>query len=306
MSRVDDRLVHNHLVYDLVVVAGGHGSRLGGAVKADLSLGGQRLLDRTLAATTDARTRVLVGQGITVPDDVLTTLEDPPSGGPAAGTSAGLAAVTDPAPWTLLLASDLVDTTEGIRALLAAAAADPADADGICLSGHADHPQWLFGIHRTSALQEAVAALGTVRDRSMKALLSSLRLQTLTVAPDTVADIDTPRDLEAWQAREPQTHTPREPKMRDDAVTVARWRAWVEMAAAAVDVDPASVDIARIHTLTKVIAHTYDRPMAPVGSYILGLAVGAAAARGESADVAALQREIERTLDRAPRPEEES
>ena len=49
-------------------------------------------------------------------------------------------------------------------------------------------------------------------------------------------------------------------------------------------------DIARIHTLTKVIAHTYDRPMAPVGSYILGLAVGAAAARGESADVAALQR----------------
>lgn len=295
------------LVYDLVVVAGGSGSRLGGAVKADLTLGGERLLDRTLAATQDARTRVLVGQGIEVPEDVVVTLEDPPSGGPAAGTASGLAAVADPAPWTLLLAGDLVDTAAGIRALLDTAAADPTDADGICLSDHADHPQWLFGIHRTAALRDAVAALGTVRDRSMKALLSPLRLQTLTVDPDTVADIDTPRDYEAWQAREPQTATtPREPKMRDDAVTVARWRAWVEMAAAAVDVDPAAVDIARIHTLTKVIAHTYDRPMAPVGSYVMGMAVGAALARGEQPDMASLQRAIERSLDRAPRPEEQS
>lgn len=295
------------LVYDLVVVAGGSGSRLGGAVKADLTLGGQRLLDRTLAATADARARVLVGQGIEVPDDVVVTLEDPPSGGPAAGTAAGLAAVADPAPWTLLLAGDLVDTAEGIRALVAAAAADPEDADGICLSGHADHPQWLFGIHRSDALREAVAALGTVRDRSMKALLSPLRLQTLTVDPDAVADIDTPKDLETWQARQRATVTASSRIFGSRGVLVAcGWRAWVEMASAAVDVDPSTVDIARIHTLTKVIAHTYDRPMAPVGSYILGLAVGAAAARGESADVAALQREIERTLDRAPRPEEES
>lgn len=94
--------------------------------------------------------------------------------------------------------------------------------------------------------------------------------------------------------------------MRDDAAAVARWRASVEMASSAIDVDPDLVDITRIHTLTKVIAHTYDRPMAPVGSYILGMAVGAARARGEEPDIAHLQREIERSLDRAPRPEEQA
>lgn len=121
-----------------------------------------------------------------------------------------------------------------------------------------------------------------------------------------VADIDTPADHQAWQARVPTRPAPREPKMRDDAAAVARWRASVEMASSAIDVDPDLVDITRIHTLTKVIAHTYDRPMAPVGSYILGMAVGAARARGEEPDIAHLQREIERSLDRAPRPEEQA
>ena len=45
-------------------------------------------------------------------------------------------------------------------------------------------------------------------------------------------------------------------------------------------VDPALVDVAGVHELTRDIAHGFSRPMAPVGSYILGLAVGARAARG--------------------------
>ena len=43
-------------------------------------------------------------------------------------------------------------------------------------------------------------------------------------------------------------------------------------------VDPGAVDVTGIHALTKEIAHGFARPMAPVGSYILGLAVGARAA----------------------------
>ncbi|MBD5830685.1 NTP transferase domain-containing protein [Janibacter melonis] len=296
--------------YDVVVVAGGVGSRLGGAVKADLTVDGERLLDRVLAATGSASTRVLVGRGIDAPDDVVRTLEDPPSGGPAAGTDAGLQAVTSPARWTLLLASDLADPAAGIATLLEAAArADEDgedDVDGICLAGDAEHPQWLFGIHRTAALRGAVESLDTVRNRSMKALLSSLRLTTVAVDPAAVADIDTPTDARTWQAQRP-ADAPREPRLRGDAATVQRWRQWVEMACEAVAVDPDLVDVAGIHVLTKQVAHGYDRPLAPVSSYVLGLAVGAAQARGEEVDQVALRRAIVATIEQAPPvPEEQS
>lgn len=314
--------------YDLVVVAGGAGSRLGGAVKADLAIGGERLLDRVLAATGTAATRVLVGRDIDVPDDVVRTLEDPPSGGPAAGTDAGLRAVTSPAPWTLLLASDLADPASGIATLLEAAAqadarsrsdsqsqadsqAEPGDeVDGICLAGEGEHPQWLFGIHRTEALRAAVEALDTVRDRSMKALLSSLRLRTVPVAQAAVADIDTPADAQAWRAERaepPSSREPRTSRLHEDAETAQRWRRWVELACTSVDVDPDLVDIPGIHTLTKQVAHGYDRPLAPVSSYVLGLAVGAARARGEEVDQTALRRAIVATIEQAPPvPEEQS
>lgn len=298
--------------HDVVVVAGGSGSRLGGAVKADLVLGGQRLIDRILAATGQARARVLVGRGIAVPDDVVVTLEHPPSGGPAAGTAAGLRAVARPSPWTLLLAGDLADPASGIAALLTAAAevdaaADASDVDGLCLAGDAEHPQWLFGLHRTRALRAAVDSLDQVHDRSMKALLSPLRLRTVPVAADTVADIDTTADLDRWSARLGTT-APRVPRMRGDTAQQARWRAWVELAADAVGVDPDLVDITGIHALTKQVAHGYDRPLAPVGAYLLGLAVGAAQERGEPVDQAALRRAIQATLADAPPidPEEES
>ncbi|GAA3612528.1 hypothetical protein GCM10022199_15510 [Marihabitans asiaticum] len=292
--------------YDLVVVAGGTGQRLGGTIKADLQIGGERLLERTLTAASGASTRVVVGgDQVAVPDGVLRTLEDPPAGGPAAGTAAGLAAIDAPAPWTLLLAGDLADPAAGVAALLRAAAeADSPGApgvdegvDGLCLAGEADHPQWLFGIHRTAALREAVQALGTARDRSMKAMLSPLRLRTVAVDPDTIADIDTPADAQRWGAAPTGG---REPRLTDDEATQARWRAWVEQAAAVVGTRPSDVDIESIHRLTKQIAHGYDRPLAPVGAYIVGQAVGAARARGEVPDVVELSRAVAGTIRSAP------
>lgn len=57
-----------------------------------------------------------------------------------------------------------------------------------------------------------------------------------------------------------------------------RWLEWVETASAAVGVDPASVDIVEIHHLSKEVAHRLERPLAPVSTFILGLALGAGAA----------------------------
>lgn len=291
------------LTYDLVVVAGGGGQRLGGELKAAIERDGSRLLDRTLAATRGASARVLVGSGIEVPDDVVVTMEDPAGGGPAAGTAAGLVAVSDPSPWTLVLAGDLVDAAPGVGALLAAAADASEETDGICLAGAEEHPQWLFGIHRTPALRSAVEALDTVQDRSMKALLSGLRLRTVPVDPDVVADIDTPEDLTRWEGRRPGGR-PRNDL--DDTEATARWGRWVRTVAQRLDVDAAAVDVTLIHDLTKVVAHTYERPMAPVAAYLLGMAVGAARERGESPDLVALRETVESTLADAPRAQDSS
>ena len=68
----------------------------------------------------------------------------------------------------------------------------------------------------------------------------------------------------------------------------SEWRPFIERACKAVDVDPASVDEDLILELTARIAHDGERPMAPVGAYILGLALGA---RG--GDAAELRARIE-------------
>lgn len=70
------------------------------------------------------------------------------------------------------------------------------------------------------------------------------------------------------------------------------WHDWIVDACGQVDIDPASVDVGGIHDLTRVIAHEFERPMAPVGAFILGMAIG----RHPDADRAALHDAIERTI----------
>ena len=54
-----------------------------------------------------------------------------------------------------------------------------------------------------------------------------------------------------------------------------RWTDWVAAACAAVGVDRDRVDIVEIHRLSREVAHRLERPLAPVSTFILGLAVGA-------------------------------
>lgn len=57
----------------------------------------------------------------------------------------------------------------------------------------------------------------------------------------------------------------------DDAL----WRPWIDRVADALGVDAAGWTMELIHSLTRVVAHEFQRPMAPVAATILGLAVGA-------------------------------
>jgi Domain of unknown function (DUF6457) len=84
--------------------------------------------------------------------------------------------------------------------------------------------------------------------------------------------------------------------MTDLAAAEQEWQHWIDDACEALDVDPRAVDVTGIHDLTKEIAHGFARPMAPVGSYILGLAVGARAARGEAVDPEALSAALRATF----------
>ncbi len=79
--------------YDAVVPAGGAARRLGGADKPALTVGGQRLLDRVLAACAGARATVVVGPRRPTVRPVRWTREAPAGGGPLPALAAGLAAL---------------------------------------------------------------------------------------------------------------------------------------------------------------------------------------------------------------------
>ncbi len=181
--------------YDAVILAGGGGERLGGTSKADLVVGGRRLLDIVLDAVPEARTRVVVGD-VDVPYGVLQTLEEPPGGGPAAGVLAGLDAITEPSTWTTLLACDLPGAIPAVAEILAAVDPDQP-ADGWCATHSDGHLQWLLGVFRTASLRRAFETYVTAHGVSMRRLLSDLTLVAVESGAD-VSDLDTPEDLARW------------------------------------------------------------------------------------------------------------
>lgn len=182
------------LEWNAVVLAGGRATRLGGVVKPLVEVRGRTMLEAALAAATDARQVVVVGD-VPVPEGVLRTREDPPHGGPAAGLAAGLAALDDPTPWTLVLASDLPGAERAVPVLLEVASTDPP-VDGVCFHDETSHPQWMLAVYRTAALARVVEAVDTT-DLSMRRLLAPLTLRSVPGDPEVIGDCDTWEDIRA-------------------------------------------------------------------------------------------------------------
>ncbi|TFD26450.1 molybdenum cofactor guanylyltransferase [Cryobacterium lyxosi] len=201
---------------DLLVLAGGRGRRLGGALKPAVEVAGRTLLSRVLDARPVARNAVVVGPPAArpaagdLPDDALVwALEDPPFGGPVAGIAAGLTALAAnadaPADWVLVLACDLPWGADAARLLVAAASAAETigeQTEGVHLTDDTGHAQWLAGIYRAPALRAAVDRLGThVNGASMRELLAGLNLTGLLDESEAGADVDTWEDVESSTAR---------------------------------------------------------------------------------------------------------
>jgi molybdopterin-guanine dinucleotide biosynthesis protein A len=192
-----------------VVLAGGAGRRMGGADKPALTVAGQSMITRVLAAVHDADPRIVVGR---VPPDlpvhVHSTSEEPPGGGPVAATAAGLALVPQDVTLTALLAADLpLLTGEAVDVLRLTV--ESAPMQGAVYRDAEGRRQMLCGVWRTAALREAVHRLerernGGLRGASVRELMQFLRVAEVSwrrPGPPPWFDCDTDDDLrtaEEW------------------------------------------------------------------------------------------------------------
>ncbi|HEY8588234.1 MAG TPA: NTP transferase domain-containing protein [Naasia sp.] len=197
-----------------VILAGGRGSRLGGADKAALRLGGVPLVDRLLSALADAAAVVVVGDHPPTSAAALVRVsvvrENPPFGGPVAATAAGLdelsrleesARVPGHPDAVALLAVDMPHAAAALPLLLDAwpsSAEAGQEADGVIAVDGAGRRQSLLALYRTDRLREAVAGIvrerGGVEGSSMRLLLAGLDLREVPVPDLAAADVDTPED----------------------------------------------------------------------------------------------------------------
>lgn len=192
----------------LVVLAGGTGERLGGRSKADLVLGGTRLLDRLLTDLDPHVTghRVVVApESVAVPDGVTRVMEEPPGGGPLAGIGAGVEALAragaSEGDLLLLLSVDTPGAGHLAPPLLRAMGARTTRA-AVCVADEPDaFRQYLQAVYRIGALREVLRTGGELHHRSVRRLLEGLDPLEVRVPAHWCRDLDTPDDLAFWDAR---------------------------------------------------------------------------------------------------------
>ncbi len=220
--------------FGMIILAGGRATRLGGADKPGLTVGGRSLLDAVLAAGTEAGARQAVIVGPSRPGagrlpggpPVRFVREEPPGAGPVPALRRGLAELdggweqgAGAEPWVAVLAADLPFLRAAhLRALLATVrdGLDGALLDGAVLVDDGERAQWLAGCWRTAVLRRAVAGYAGA---SLHGLLAPLRPASVRITPgpgepppwldcDTEADLRRARGWPgAGQAAPPGTTT---------------------------------------------------------------------------------------------------
>lgn len=185
--RGDDQAVTR---FDAIILAGGRGERMGGVDKAMLHHEGTTLLDGVLAAVAAADEVICVGPRRPTASDVWWTREDPIGGGPVAALAAAIDYVT--ADIVCVLACDLpqIDAATVVRLI------DGIDGNDGCVSVDATgRVQYLTAAYKRESLGEALKGART-RNMSMRELTAGFSLASITA--DTVADVDTVDDLDAF------------------------------------------------------------------------------------------------------------
>lgn len=148
-----------------VILAGGHGRRMGGADKASLSAHGTRFIDRLLAQLPYGTPTVAVSpHRLGLPQ----VCETPLYGGPVAGIAAGAQALSHCSELALF-AVDAPDSPQLLAHLRAALASSTADA---VLTRAADgYLQPLCSLWHTPALRAQLESLPATRNVSVRRLI---------------------------------------------------------------------------------------------------------------------------------------
>lgn len=286
-------------VFDAVVLAGGAARRLGGTDKPGVRVGGRALLDRVLAACSEAGITVVVAERRATARPVVWAREEPAGGGPLAALAAGLGRTT--APYVVVLSADLPFLGRPtVRRLLGALHAEEARGhrtDGVLLSDADGRDQPLVAAYRSDALRRELAALaaeyGTPSGLPLRRLTGALEL-TRIYDPVASFDCDTWEDITVARAR-----------IREHGHVLDEWISAVKDELG-IDLD---VDTGGLLDLARDAAHSVARPAAPLTTFLVGYAAARAGGGPEAVEEAArkaaalaLRWADEDTADPAPGP----
>jgi molybdopterin-guanine dinucleotide biosynthesis protein A len=274
-----------------IILAGGRASRMGGARKPLLTVGGTGLLRGALDAAIAAGCAPIVVAGPTLLDDssVHWVREEPPFGGPVAGILAALPAVATET--VLVLAADLPRAADAVPYLLDAAALAPW-GDGLCLADDGGRPQWLTGLYRTAALREAAGGMTDAgAGASMRELLSDLEIATVRAPSGVAADVDTWEDLikaRRWAAASGSRGADMAESSRTQPPEALD--AWADALRERLGFSAEELPVSLILDLARDVANDVTRPAAPLSTFAAGLAAGRRG--GSAADIDAVVEEV--------------
>ena len=180
-----------------IIVAGGHGTRMGGVDKASVEVHGLRLVDRLIAQLPSHTNYVVVSpRALGLP----TACEQPPFGGPVAGIHAGFEYLLHRHPdleYIATLPVDAPDSPHILPPLFAAITADPSAAVALIRSQDG-RLQNLCGIWRTTELSKALSKLGNPRNQSVRRLLSQAGRIIEAQGTGEEQDYDTRQEADAY------------------------------------------------------------------------------------------------------------
>ena len=185
---------------DVIILAGGRGSRLGGVDKSALVYSGIPLRRHVLSSVRAAGRVVWVGEataglaGDAWPE-LLVTREHPAFAGPAAALGAGLAALEDdPASFTLVLAADLPRAADAVPALLRAF---ERAGNGVLAVDDTGRRQFLLGIYPSGQLRSEVrrhSLAGGLDGLPLRRLIDAIDVTEVPIDGALCADVDTAED----------------------------------------------------------------------------------------------------------------
>jgi molybdopterin-guanine dinucleotide biosynthesis protein A len=178
--------------YDLVILAGGRASRMGGVDKLAVPLDGRSSLDRLLAAAPDGTRVIAVGPTRRTTRPVIWCREVPSGGGPLAAVAAALPLTS--AGTVLVAAGDMPRLGEAFDSLVAVLDTRP-DADVATLCDNEGMRQPLAAAYRRAALARRLECIGVPAGRPARLLLDDMVVLDITGCTAT-EDCDTWADIE--------------------------------------------------------------------------------------------------------------